>query len=483
VSPPLRRRRHRATKAPVLRLTLGTLFLSSVLLFICSTPGSPLLPSAVAIPPCKAGEVGWCLARRIAGDVPNGELGFRFGEPLDVDGDGKADVAAGSRFKLQKGTLQNGNVTVWSGAGGARIRSWDGDFADGLFGHWVLPVPDLGSDGLADLVIAAPTARVDGVGRGIVVARSPKNGDEMWRRSGAAEENFGWDLAIAGDHDGDGRSEIFVGAPARDAGRVYLVGGRDGTLIRTYAPPTDVPTFGWFVARADDLDRQGRADLVVGAQLEKDAKGAMVGAAHVFSSESGKEIFHWQGVDHLSGFGEVVAAVSDLDADGKGEIVVAAPRTNDRTHSHPGDVLIYSGATGRQLRHWTGAQAGEIYGRMVVAVGDLDGDGVEDLAIGAPWHRREQSERVGRLELRSGKTGTVLAELVGDEADCWFGWHVRTAPDPDGLGRPTLLVASLRHPVGDMPSVGVLDLLALQSEQARSDQGTIKRGERRSDIK
>ena len=56
------------------------------------------LPSPA--PPCSAPGTGWCLARRIAGNLPRGELGFRFGEPLDVDGDGHADIAAGARFKL-----------------------------------------------------------------------------------------------------------------------------------------------------------------------------------------------------------------------------------------------------------------------------------------------------------------------------------------------------------------------------------------------
>ena len=55
---------------------------------------------------------------------------------------------------------------------------------------------------------------------------------------------------------------------------------------------------------------------------------------------------------------------------------------------------------------------------MVVAAGDLDGDGVEDLAIGAPWHRRETADRVGRVELRSARTGEILTELFGGEGDC-----------------------------------------------------------------
>jgi hypothetical protein len=288
---------------------------------------------------------------------------------------------------------------------------------------------------------------------------------------------------LAGDQDGDGRSDLFVGAPAGDVGRVYLLSGKDGSVLRTYAPREDVPTFGWYVARLDDLDGDGHADLAVGAHREKGPGDVIAGAAYVFSSRTAKELYHWKGTGDVSGFGEVVAAVGDLDGDGHGEIVVAAPRTNDQTRTLPGELRIYSGATGKELRHWSGTQAGELFGRMVVAAGDLDGDGIEDLAIGAPWHRRDAGERVGRVELRSGRSGAVLGELFGDAADGWFGWHIRRAPDPDGRGRPTLLISSLRRPVDGQAAVGVLELYVLRREKDAGDQGTISRGARRSDIK
>jgi hypothetical protein len=411
---------------------------------------------------CSAPGAGWCVARRFAGNVPQGELGFRFGEPLDVDGDGHADVAAGARFKRQQETFQNGTVTVWSGASGAPIRTWDGELPDGLFGHWVMPVPDLGGDGFADVIIAAPTARAGEVGGGVLVARSPATGEELWKRAGTETDTFGWDLALAGDRDGDGRTDVFVGAPASDAGRVYLLSGRDGTALRTYSPQKDAGTFGWYVARLDDLDGDAQPDLAVGAPLEADGAGAPVGGAYALSSASGRELHHWRGSAPFSGFGEVVAAVGDLDGDGKGEVVVASPRTNDHTRTLPGEVRVYSGASGKELRHWSGRQPGELFGRMVVAAGDLDADGVDDLAIGAPWHRRDTSTRAGRVEFRSGRGDGLLGELFGDEADCWFGWHIRRAPDPDGLGRPALLISSLRHPVDGKLGVGVLDLYVLR---------------------
>src|SRR5262249_3504468 len=137
---------------------------------------------------CSASTAGWCISRRFAGTEIGGELGFRFGEPLDVDGDGRADVSAGARFRREH-RMRNGSAMVFSGATGATLRVWDGGWIDGLFGHWVLPIPDLSGDHLADVIIAAPHAGSDGPGAGIVVARSPKTGREIWRYVETESEN------------------------------------------------------------------------------------------------------------------------------------------------------------------------------------------------------------------------------------------------------------------------------------------------------
>ncbi len=455
----------------------------AVVLCLLALPGVASPASEAPAPPCSTPGSGWCVARHFPGTIEKGELGFRFGEPLDVDGDGHADVAAGARFKLQQGTQFNGTAAVWSGADGHLIRDWDGEWPDGLFGHWVMPVPDLSGDGLADVIIAAPHARVAGSMRGAVVARSPTTGREIWRREEVESENLGWDLTLAGDRNHDGIIDLFVGAPSEVTGRVYLLSGKDGTVLRTYAPPEDGGSFGWYVAELDDLDGDGERDLAVGGPSAVEVAGGKVGAAWVFSAASGKELYHWKDTDRRGGFGGVVAGIGDLDGDHKGEIAVAAPATEDQTRSLPGELHVYSGATGKEIRHWSGTQPGELYGRMVVDVGDLDHDGVDDLAIGAPWHRHDAADRVGRLELRSGRMGKVLAELYGDEADAWFGWHVRRAPDPDGLGRPALLIGSLRHAVDGKIRVGVLDIYVLRPAKAAPGHGTKTRGARRSDIK
>jgi hypothetical protein len=453
-------------------------------------------PPALGAPLCATDPQGdgWCIARRFPGEFPQGQLGFRFGEPLDVDGDGVADLAAGSR-SAKDGKHEAGTAGVWSGATGTAIRTWKGPPEDSLFGHWVMAVPDLNGDGRVDVVIAAPNADVGGVMTGVLTARSPATGAELWRHAGNGPSQFGWDLALAGDRNGDGLVDLFVGDPSENGGRAHLVSGKDGTRLRTYAPPVRTSSFGWYVARVDDFDGDAVPDLAVGAPPGYGADDPPNGAVHVFSTAHGTLIRSWSGTQPGFGFGEQVAALGDLDGDGHGEVVVATPPgSTDQARRLVGEVHVYSGTTGKELRHWRGTQPGDLFGRMVVAAGDVDGDGVDDLAIGAPWHRTALGDRVGRVELRSGRSGTVLGEIVGDLADAWFGWHIRRAPDPEGHERPALLVGSHRRTVDGEWSVGAVDLLVLRSKTgdrqrgkpaptASSPQGTSKRGGRRSDVK
>src|SRR5262249_8044781 len=158
---------------------------------------------------------------------------------------------------------------------------------------------------------------------------------------------------------GDGIADLFVGAPSEHTGLVRLLSGKDGTVLQTYAPEGEAGSFGWYVARLDDLDGDGRPDLAVGAPVARNDAHAMGGAAGVLWSASGKVLQHWRGTDRRGGFGNVVAPLADLDGDGKGDVAVAAPATEDQKRELPGELIIYSSATGKELRRWSGTQPGE----------------------------------------------------------------------------------------------------------------------------
>src|SRR5205085_6061556 len=191
--------------------------------------------------------------------------------------------------------------------------------------------------------------------------------------------------------------------------------------------------FGWFVSPADDFDNDGHPDLLVGAMQGEDEADTH-GAVFLYSANIGTLLRRWDSIDAVSGFGEMVAGIGDLDGDGKGDIAISSAYSADGSRTHPGEVQVFSGVTGKEIRHWSGKQPGEYYGRMITSAGDIDGDGIDDLAVGAPWHKEAGADKVGRVDIRSGKTGDVLADWTGEGAESWFGWNIRRAPDPEGKG-------------------------------------------------
>lgn len=355
-----------------------------------------------------------CRIARIGGLTPGGELGFRFGEPLDVDGDGAADLVAGSR---RGGANGHGEAVVWT-RDGRRLAYWGSDHLDGLFGHAALAAPDLDGDGRAGVVVSAPNAVLDGEPRGFVDAYAA-DGRRIWRASGQRFDGFGWHVARAGDLDGDGVGELWVGAPSNpQEGHVYLVSGRDGRIVRAIAGSGVGEQFGWYVVPTGDLDGDGVPDLAVGAPTAT-AGGARRGVVRLISAATGAQLRELAGdlPDHR--FGEMLAALDDVDGDGVPDLAVGAPG------ARAGEVHVVSGATGARLRLLAGSDDGELYGRMLATIDDLDGDGAGDLAIGAPWWRG----RDGRVEIRSARTLALLAELRGGEGG-WLGWHIARAEGP-----------------------------------------------------
>lgn len=372
-----------------------------------------------------------CLVARIDG-ADHDELGFRFGEPRDLDGDQIGDLVAGSRRHGHP--IERGQAHAWTLAG-AELAHWDGESLDGLFGNIALAVPDLDGDGTNDVIVAAPHANLDGY----VDAYSVTTGRRLWRVVGQPDEGFGWHVTLAGDLDGDGVNDLWVGAPGNVVqSHVYLLSGRDGRIVLTIPSPRAADLFGWYLVATGDLDGDGKGDVAIGAPGAT-FDGQPRGAVMLASSATGRPLREIVAELPDHEFGEMLTALDDLDGDGVEDLAIAAPGA--------GEVSIVSGSTGATLHRLSGRENGELYGRMLATIDDLDGDGARDLAIGAPWW----NQRNGRVEVRSARSLKVLANIEADDHG-WFGWHITRAGT--ALDRAGIVVSKL-HAGADAGAVEV----------------------------
>lgn len=429
-------------------------------LAVASIHGCTSAPEAPARPGIVLEE-----ALRIPGDARRGELGFRFGAPRDADGDGIADIVAGARFTDLRES-QEGTVAVWSTAGGRRLARWEGEVDGALFGQAALLGPDADADGFPDVIASAPNGRIAGTYRGVVSALSPRSGRVIWRREGEPDLNLGWHLALLGDIDADAVEDIIAGATATNApGKAHVLSGRDGSTLRTLVSPGVNDLFGWHVSRAGDHDLDGKAEVLVGAPSAKaPGAGAATGAVYALSVDDGRVVRAWHGTIPDGEFGQVVCALGDLDGDGTEDVGIGAPcrAPPGEPATRTGEASVFSGRSGKRLHLWTGRTAGELYGRMIADAGDLDGDGMRDVAVGAPWHGAPGLEKAGRFEVRSGKSGEVIVDVAGDRPEGWLGWHIQ-AGEALGPNRGRgLVVSALRSPEGDVPAAGAIIVYLLR---------------------
>ena len=290
------------------------------------------------------------------------------------------------------------------------------------FGTAITSAGDLNGDGTPDFAVSSPTWDGSGTDRGRVRVFGGSDLRELHVVEGLVPgEDFGRALAGGADLDGDGVPDIVVGAPnadgaAVDAGVVYAYSGADSQLLFTVPGQAAGDRFGTSVALVGDLDADGLADLVVGAPMS-DAAAADGGQVRALSGLDGSVLLTWSGELPGIQLGRSVAGAGDVDGDGVGDVVVGVPRA-DTPLTNAGEARVFSGGTGALL--WTLTSSDAAFpaelGRSVAGLGDVDGDGVPDLAAGA-WRDSEPAvtPQAGSVSVFSGRDGSRLFKVLGSE--------------------------------------------------------------------
>ncbi|MEM7262168.1 MAG: hypothetical protein AAF488_09275 [Planctomycetota bacterium] len=263
----------------------------------------------------------------------------------------------------------------------------------------------------------------------------------------APDDRYGLDVAILDDVDGDGMQDYAVASPR--FGVVEIRSGATGTLLLTLSGTSIEDDFGISIARIEDQNGDGLADLAVGAWLY-DAGGVRdTGAVFIYSATNGVLIDQIGGTVASEELGTTVVDAGDVDGDGVHDIAIGAPGFSTPTEAFAGRVLVYSTATSSVIWSISGGSANQRLGREVAAAGDLDGDGSFEVAIGDPL--AESGD--GVIRIHAGPTGTLFRTLVPTvPGETGFGRALTTLSDRDGDGQPELGCVS-RDPLMSVATV------------------------------
>ena len=267
---------------------------------------------------------------------------------------------------------------------------------------------------------------------------------------------------------------LLIGAPRQDVGanvdqgQAYLVCGNTGALLLTLNNPSpqNDSRFGAAVASAGDIDGDGENDLFVGAPRQNvglcgggDTGGCSVGQAFVFSSATGALLWTLNLPSPLNSsfFGSSVASISDLNADTIPDLIVGSPGHGDGSATRPSQAFVFSGADGALLLTIADPNPlvaetviGFTFGSVVASIGDVNGDLKPDILVGDAQQDVGGNADQGQVHIFSGSTGTLIQTLnhPDSQAGAFFGVSVASIGDIDNDLVPDIVVGAYKYDVG-----------------------------------
>ncbi len=342
-------------------------------------------------------------------DVDEGHLfGASVSSAGDLNGDGYADVVVGAPGYNLSLTSEEGAAYIYYGSStglvtGVETQLMASDLPSAAaFGERVAGVGDLDGDGYDDLAIGAPD--VDGMEGVVYIYYGSASGVDTSSEAilyssdyglGTSVKFFGSAVSPAGDLNADGYADMLVASRNNSSGSggdayVYY-GSSAGLDASSELYVVTGSGVGASLSGGHDANGDGYLDILVGAPETK----LNAGAAYLYwgsaTGFSGYDLVTPATTRTNSYFGQSVSLVSDLNGDGIADLIAGAPEYDTSLGSYVGKAYAFYGTT-TGVGPWedeisrSDAKAKDYFGTALVGLGDMNGDGFGDLAVGAPLH-------------------------------------------------------------------------------------------------
>ena len=418
-------------------------------------------------------------------NLANAYFGRSVGTAGDVNGDGYADVVVGAYY-YSNGQTYEGAAYVYHGAptglGPAAAWTVEGNQHMAILGYSVDTAGDVNGDGYADVIVGAyayDNGQTD-EGRAFVYHGSAAGlpATANWTAESDQEYAYlGMEVGTAGDVNGDGYADVVVGASRYDHGQA-----NEGSALVYYGSaaglgPNGTPAnadwtaegdqadalLGYSAGTAGDVNGDGYADVMVGA-YSYDNGAANEGRVYVYHGSAGglSPAPAWQveSDQDNGGMGESIGTAGDVNGDGYDDIIIGA-RTYVSGDLYEGRAWVYHGSASGlgASAAWIvdGNQADAYLGDSVGTAGDVNGDGYDDVIVGASWYDNSLDDE-GRALVYYGSAGglspTENWTAESDQAQAYFGSAVGTAGDVNGDGYDDIIVGTYTYDNGQINEGG-----------------------------